>query len=343
LRLIERIWTGDKPADRLARLALAPLEGLYRSAMGFRAQLYDRGIMPVRRSPIAVVSVGNITVGGTGKTPVSAWLAARLVALDRNPAVVLRGYGDDEPLVHATINPNVPVIVSPDRRRGIEQAASGGADVAILDDAFQHRRAGRDLDLVLISADAWTRSQRVLPAGPFREPLSQIRRASAILVTQKAATVDRVAEVMSALREAAPGAPLITVRLSPAELVRADSNDTRLPAAALAERRVLAIAGVADPAAFFRQLELLGAKVTARPFADHHTFTRAEIADLAEAASGFDYVACTLKDAVKLRPMWPAGGPPLWYVSLSVEVLSGASTLDEMLARLAGSRRPEPL
>lgn len=340
MRLIERVWSGDSAADRVARVVLAPLEGLYRSALAVRRELYDRGIFRIQSSPVPVISVGNLTVGGTGKTPVSAWLAERLTLQGRSPAMVLRGYGDDEPKVHARLNPHVPVIVARDRREGIAEAASGGADVVILDDAFQHRRAARDLDLVLVSADAWTGRQRVLPAGPFREPLSELRRASAILVTRKAATAEQVAEVVRAVRAAAVDKPVITLRLLPSALVLHEQAATTQQANALGGRRVLAIAGIADTAAFFGQLELLGATVTPRPYPDHHAFTQADVAQLVNASAGFDYVVCTLKDAVKLGRMWPASGAALWYVSLSVEVESGEAALDELLLRLPWVPQP---
>src|SRR5690348_7442624 len=130
---------------------------------------------------LPTLSVGNVTVGGTGKTPVAAWIAAELIDRGARPAIVLRGYGDDEPLVHARLNPDVPVIVAPDRLEGIARAAASGADVAVLDDAFQHRRAQRTADIVLVSAERWTRTPRLLPAGPWRESLRALRRTSMIL------------------------------------------------------------------------------------------------------------------------------------------------------------------
>ena len=149
---------------RVARLALAPVEGLYRGIVAARGALYDVGVLPSREPALPSVSVGNLSVGGTGKTPVSAYVAARLREKGGLPAIVLRGYGGDEPLVHATLNPASPVVVSADRLEGVERARVLGADVAVLDDAFQHRRARRSADIVLVSAESWSEQRRLLPA-----------------------------------------------------------------------------------------------------------------------------------------------------------------------------------
>lgn len=340
MRLIERIWTGESAPDRIARLALSPLEGVYRSAIAARGELYDRGLLAVAESPIAVVSVGNITVGGTGKTPVAAWVAARVKAHGRIPAVVLRGYGDDEPIVHARLNPGVKVIVAKDRREGIARAVAAGADVAVLDDGFQHRKASRDVDLVLVSADDWTEHRRVLPAGPYREPLSALRRASAVLVTRKAATDERVADVVRAVARESERIPVVVMRLALSRLVSEKPRGSNNPLASIRSKRVLAVAAVGNPEAFFRQLEVAGANVTRMPYRDHHAFSPEDVARITSAGARHDHVICTLKDAVKLGPLWPDGQAPLWYVSLSGEVESGAATLDEMLTRLPPAHSP---
>jgi tetraacyldisaccharide 4'-kinase len=336
VRLIERIWFGDTAADRMTRAALMPLESLYRGVVTLRGELYDHGLIPAHRSPIAVVSVGNITVGGTGKTPVSAWIASRLASMGCRPAIVLRGYGGDEPLVHARLNPEVPVIVAPDRNAGIAEAARGGADVAVLDDAFQHRRTARDADIVLLSADDWHERHRVLPAGPYREPPSALKRASLIVIARKVASDDQVERVERMAQSRAPGVPIAIARLRLSDAVRQDSPRERMPVAGLAEKRVLAIAAVGNPGAFFRQLEAAGAHVTPRSFPDHHAFTPAEIDALVTESDRFDSVVCTLKDVVKAGPQWPAEATPLWYVSLHVEIERGDAALDSLLVRLQG-------
>jgi tetraacyldisaccharide 4'-kinase len=334
VRLIERVWFGDSAADQAGRVLLAPLELVYRGAVQIRSELYDSGLIRTERASIPVVSIGNVTVGGTGKTPVAAWIASRLAAVGKSPAIVLRGYGGDEPLVHARLNPAVPVIVNADRNAGIRDAAAAGADVVVLDDAFQHRRAGRDADVVLVSADDWTGRQHLLPAGPYREPLGAIRRASLVVITRKSAPSVKVTAAEEAIREAAPGLPTAVIGLSPSEIVSTGGTETRLPITALAGKSITAVAAIGNPDAFFRQLEGAGAKVTRMAFPDHHSFSPADISTILRAGERANYIVCTLKDAVKLEPQWPAGKSRLWYVSLAVNVEHGGAVIDEMLERL---------
>lgn len=336
MHLIEKIWAGDSAANRAGRGALAPLEAIYRSAMAVRDELFDRGILSVTPSSIGVVSVGNLTVGGTGKTPVSAWIARRLSEIGREPAIILRGYRDDEPIVHARLNPGIRVVVDRDRARGIAKAAVGGADAAVLDDAFQHRGAQRNLDIVLVSADDWADRQHVLPAGPYRESPDALRRASIVVITAKAVPPGRIETVGQWVNAVAPGKPIAVMRLVHSGLVCETPPGKRLPMSSISGKRVLAIAAVGNPGAFFRQIEAHGASVVQLRFPDHHAFSSEDVRRAAALARGSDFVLCTLKDAVKLAPIWPASEAPLWYVSLSVEVESGEVILDEMLRRLPG-------
>jgi tetraacyldisaccharide 4'-kinase len=336
MRLIERIWNGDSPGGVVARAALVPLEVLFRAAVAIRSELYDRGIAHVEPSAIPVISVGNLTVGGTGKTPVTAWLAGKLEAHGISPAIVLRGYGGDEPLVHQRLNPQTPVIVAPDRSQGVQQAVTIGAGVAILDDAFQHRRASRDLDLVLLSADDWTANLHLLPAGPYREPMTALSRSSAVIITRKAASDQDVQSAAATAKRYAPGKPVAVVRLELGDLVCESMTAPSLPVTALASRNILAVAAIGNSEAFFRQLESVEANVTQCAFPDHHSFTARDLAAIRAKSAGSDYVISTLKDAVKLGPVWPAEWPPLWYVSLAVKVESGEAAIDQLLMRLKG-------
>jgi tetraacyldisaccharide 4'-kinase len=287
-----------------------------------------------------VIVVGNLTVGGTGKTPVAAEVARRLHARGAHPAVVLRGYGDDEPLVHGRLNPGVVVVATPDRVAGTREARERGADVVVLDDAFQHRRAARVADVVLVSADRWAADpRRALPAGQWRESLAALRRASLAVVTRKAADDAVVRAVVDACLRAAE-VPVAVARLAPGAL-HAAAEDAVRPLAALRGARTLVVAAIGDPAAFVRQLEQLGARVTARVFADHHHFTSTEVAALVRDAAAHEMVVCTLKDAVKLAPHWPRVAPALWYVSQSVSFEAGELELDRVLRHLLDSR-PTP-
>jgi tetraacyldisaccharide 4'-kinase len=340
-RRLERVWWGTGLGARAARTALAPASMLYRVGTAIHAMLYRSGVRRACRLALPAISVGNLTVGGTGKTPVAAWIASMLLTRQAHPAIVMRGYGDDEPLVHERLNPDIPVVVSPDRVRGVERAATLGADVVVLDDAFQHRRAARNADLVLLSADRWASAPRLLPAGPWREPLSALRRASMVLITRKAASPATASAVADTIRHRFSGIAVGVAALMLQEL-RSAAGESTMPLEALAGARALAIVAIGDPSAFLRQLAATDATVRAAVFADHHSYTHAEAARLAAMMAAGEIAVCTLKDAVKLAPHWPREAPPLWYVSQSVVVEEGRDALDALLTRVLAARSVQP-
>jgi tetraacyldisaccharide 4'-kinase len=326
---VHALWEGEGVGARVARAALLPAELLFNAVTAVRSSLYASGALATRPTAVPAVSVGNLTVGGTGKTPLAAALARRLHDLGARPAIVLRGYGEDEPLVHRVLNPDVPVIVSPDRVAGTAQARQHGCDVAVLDDAFQHRRASRVADVVVISADGWHDTRRhLLPAGPWRERLSAARRASIAVIARKAASRERAEDVSQVVARVAR-VPTAIVHLDAAEL-REVGGTSMLPAASLAGRSVLAITGIGDPGAFHAQLTARGATVEPVAFRDHHRFSIDDAVALARRGATYDLVVCTLKDAVKLGALWP-GPARLWYVSQRVDVELGADALDTVL------------
>lgn len=331
---VEAIWYGMRPGDRLARAALAPAAWLYGAVVAIRNALYDHRLLAMHQSEIPVVSVGNVTVGGTGKTPLSAHLVSLLRSAGHTPAVVMRGYGDDELHVHAQLNAGVTVVTDADRVAGIHSAAAAGADVVVLDDGFQHRRARRDLDIVLVSVERWWSDLRLLPAGPLREPLSSIRRADLVVITRKVATDEEVATVRRAIAGLRDGDGDIAVaEMLPSVLVDATRGVTA-ELDVLRGVRVLAIAGIADPASFFAQLRHTSGSVTERKFSDHHAYTADEARSLAAASLGHKHVVTTQKDAVKLSMLWPANGPELWYLSQAVRLTEGSTLVAAALAKL---------
>jgi tetraacyldisaccharide 4'-kinase len=339
--LVHRIWDGTTLPARVARAALLPIEALYAAAVATRGALYDRGLLAAHGLALPAVSVGNLTVGGTGKTPLSAWIVGQLATGGARPAVVLRDYGGDEALVHAALNPGVPVITGADRVHAVEQARARGANIAVLDDAFQHRRAHRDADIVLLSADAWSLSNRLLPAGPWREPLRSLRRASLAVVTRKAVSTDVVDDVWAAVGRHAPQLPRVTALLAPAAVVDAHAGTTR-PASSLSGVDVVAVAGIAAPDAFQRQLEDLDARVRLHAFRDHHPYSADDVSMLARSAERSAIVVCTLKDAVKLAPLWPRGGPSLWYLTQQVILERGRPEMEQLLADMLRRARDIP-
>jgi len=330
---VNRVWESGGVASRFARVALMPASWAYGALVAARNSAYDRGWLRSHALALPAISIGNLTVGGTGKTPLSAFIAQLLEERGMKPAVVMRGYGGDEPLVHARLNPGIPVVVAADRVAGVAEAHRMGRNVAVLDDAFQHRRARRSADVVLLSADL-AGPVRPLPAGPWREPLTSLARASLIVVTRKSASPVRARELLAQARRFAPDVGRAIVHLSADRLVAWISGET-LDVSALRGKTVLAVAAIGDPRSFASQLAEKGAQVQLAAERDHHAWSAADAARLARRAMRVDMVVCTLKDAVKLGPVWPREAPPLWYLSQRVVVESGADQLDRILAALA--------
>lgn len=336
MSVVEQIWLGSGPGASAARLALRPLSAAFGLAVRARRALYDADILPSFEPDVPVVSVGNLTVGGTGKTPVSAYIAARLSAQART-AVALRGYGSDEVEVHARLNPSVPVVVNADRVAAVREARARGAAIVVVDDGFQHRRLRATAHIVLLSVEQMGRPRRLLPAGPWREPLDAVRRADLVLLTRKSATQELSREVARAL---APfPVPLGQVHLRPGELRRLDDDAAR-PLSSLQGARVLAVSAIGEPESFHRQLRDAGATVVPATFRDHHEFSGEEIRALATRAAAMGdaaLVVCTLKDAVKLAPRWAGPGTP-WYLSQQLVLEQGEDHLSRLLERVLDSR-----
>ncbi|AMW04889.1 tetraacyldisaccharide 4'-kinase [Gemmatimonas phototrophica] len=347
----EWVWYSGRAGASAVRTVLSPGEWVFTRIVNARNRAFDaesvggRGIL----SSLPVLSVGNLTVGGTGKTPVSSWFAARLRARGAHPALILRGYGDDEWRVHQLLVPGLPVLANRDRLQAIRHARHDGADCAVLDDAFQHRRVDRVSDVVLVSADRFTPDVRLLPCGPYREGLDALRRATCVVITAKAATEAQVRRTEEAVARAAPDVPLAVVRLVPDRIrVAPQSNPVHgvtenagwgEPLVWLRDQRVLLASAIADADAFERQVVASGVPVVRHiRFPDHYAFTPHDVAQMVEAAQGGDGVLCTLKDAVKLGPLWPRAAAPLWYLSQTLVVDRGAEVLERECDRVLAAR-----
>ena len=337
MKIAKAIWESDAAWASLTRTALSPISAMYQVATRVRNVLYDRGTLKTAAGSIPVVSVGNLAVGGSGKTPVSSWIATELTNRGAHPALVMRGYGGDEPRVHALLNPDVPVIVNADRATGVREAAARGADVAVLDDAFQHRRISRNEDIVLISADGWHEPLRVLPSGPWRELPGALARASLVMITRKAVGVDVAEGLVRRLAPMTRTGEGAVMALELGDLRHAVTGEPR-PLSDVSGRRVLVVAGIANPESLVLQLRGANADVDARTFPDHHSYRPTDITLLAHEARTFDYTICTLKDAVKLGPVWPREAPPLWYVSLRCRIESGSAVVSAMFDRVLAAR-----
>lgn len=335
--LVERLWYERSAVAAAGRVALTPLSWLFGAGVRLRNTLYDAGRLHSSAAAIPVASVGNLTVGGTGKTPFVAFLANRLKAAGGTPAIVMRGFGDDEWRTYEQLSPGVAVVVDPDRVSGVARAVADGADVAILDDAFQHRRIKRDADLVLLSADRELEAMPLLPAGPRREPFSALRRASLAVVVRKAADQSAAQTLLNRVQRAHPNLAAAVIALLP-DGVASWTSGLKTNLDALGDKRVLAVSAIGDPVAFLHQVKPLVASVEPLAFRDHHRYTADDVATVAARAGSFDMVVCTLKDAVKLGPLWPRQGTELWYVCQRLEVDWGAAEIDRMLARLLDLR-----
>jgi tetraacyldisaccharide 4'-kinase len=333
---VESVWYGRSAGNIVVRAALWPLAKAYDVAVSARSRLYDTGLLGAHAPALPTISVGNLTVGGTGKTPFAAYLAARL-AVTARPAIALRGYGSDEVEVHRRLNPGMPVVVNPDRAAAVREARHQGADIVVLDDAFQHRRIARNADVVLLSAEQLVRPRRLLPAGPWREHLPSAKRADLLVVTRKSASPVEVEQAIATLRAEVPGRPLAVVHLAPRQLVAVGGPDMTLPLDRLRGADVVAIAAIGEPGPFQRQLEEVGARVTLQAFRDHHAFSDSDIRDAAVRVPADGLAICTLKDAVKLAGRWP-GPSRLWYVSQQLVVDQGVEEIDRLLERVLEAR-----
>jgi tetraacyldisaccharide 4'-kinase len=321
--LLHRIWSGDGgPAITLASLPLVPAEAVFRSIVWARNRLYDNRLLPITSCGIEVVSVGNLRIGGTGKTPVAAWLARRFVAAGRRPAIIHGGYAADEPELHRQWSGSIPVIVGRDRVAAVRRAEEGGADVAVLDDGFQHRRLARDVDIVLVGAEAGLSNVRLLPRGPWREPTDSLSRATAVVVTRKAASREAAQAVADRIAGLVGPDRVATVAIAPAGWRNGGVEGT------VPEGRVLAVAALAEPEPFAENAIEAGAKVGGTLwFRDHHEYTVDDVQRILEAA-GSGAVVTTAKDAVKLASLLPPSR--LWVLEQKVVVESGATVLDRI-------------
>ena len=303
-----RRWMEDLPGSPL-RWLLTPAWLPYRLAVALRGAAYDQGLARSTRLGVPVISIGNLTAGGTGKTPAALAVVERLRARGRRPAILSRGYrGIDGVNEEALLAGDVPVVCDPDRIAGGKRALAAGADCLVLDDGFQHRRLHRDLDVALIDATRpWGMADgsrgAVLPLGYLREGRGALRRAGLLWITR----ADLVApERLAALRaQLSPFAPLVEERIRDADLTALDGTAAE-PVAGWRGRPVVLASGIGNPAGFEAAARLLGLEpVASHRFPDHHHYVAADAALLADAArSAGAVLVVTGKDAVKLA-MFP--------------------------------------
>ena len=352
---LSQLWYGGSPWAFLLR----PLAALYGAALRFRRGAYVYGWLRSCRVRIPVVVVGNLTVGGTGKTPLVIWLVEQLALQGLRPCVLSRGYGratehprttaaaqqdmleaqdvlhvvhsdssweqvGDEPLlIHRRTG--CVTVVGPDRVAAARAAADFGFDVLVTDDGLQHLPLARDCEIVVVDGTRGFGNGRLLPAGPLREPASRLSYADVVVVNGEA----EHPSLARALRTCA--APVLHMRLTGSHAVRVDQVGAERPLEEFRGEPVHAVAGIGHPERFFRTLRAAGLEPIEHRFADHHPFTPQELA----FADGYP-VLMTEKDAVRCRAI---SSPRLWYLPVAAQLpAADAAVLLEHVARACRAR-----
>jgi tetraacyldisaccharide 4'-kinase len=319
---LQRVWYGSAWLS----LPLWPLGWIFRLVVALRRGLYSTGILRRQRIPVPVVVVGNLTVGGTGKTPITAWLARQLMLRGHRVGVVLRGYGGrhsgaprvvtasddpvavgDEALLHARRAAHV-VVIGADRVAAARLAAEQGAEVIVCDDGLQHLRLARDYEIAVVDAVRGLGNRQLLPAGPLREPAERLERVDAVVLARRGA--GKAAPIH-------PRRPYVAEALFEPGLAVNVLSGERRPLSSFQGAPVHAVAGIGNPEAFFASLAEAGLQVAGRALPDHATLDPQAL-PFPDGTT----VLMTEKDAVKCaqyaRPGW-------WYVELDVAIDRGTA------------------
>lgn len=331
------------PHACILRGAMIPLSWVYATATALRRRALKTGLLPRRKLQVPVISVGNITTGGTGKTPFVEWLARSLKQAGHAPVILSRGYRsrptgtsgqrrNDEALLLQQNLPDIEHLADPNRFRSGSKAIANGADCIILDDGFQHIRLARDLDLVLISAVRPFGGRRTLPAGLLREPLTALRNAHALIITHAdAVPAIRREQLARELSVLSGGRPVIEASHRPLALQTPQQSEE--PLDHLSGRKVFLFCGIGSPEAFRKTVLRLGADVTAAWFYnDHHHYLPRDLNDLAHACetSGAQLALTTQKDLVKIRGQWRSE-TPLRALRIQFDIANGRETLNQLI------------
>lgn len=321
--------------------ALFVLSLLYRAIISLRQTLYQHGFLKSRTLPCRVISVGNITLGGTGKTPFVVSVAGLLSQKQLRPAVVSRGYGrqdesktlvisdgkavltdarigGDEPVLIGSRLSGIPVVVGSKRYEAAQYAIDRfNPDTVILDDGFQHLGLRRDLDIVLVDSTDPFGNGKLFPAGILREPLTALRRAQAVIITK--AESSTALEALKKRIENATKARIFTSSQRPVDLIDYHTGDVK-PLSVLRGTTVLAFSGIARPESFSALLGSLGVLLAGEcKYPDHHEYTRTDLAAVFKKASDdrVSMIVTTEKDAVRLRALKPEG---IWTLRIELTV-----------------------
>lgn len=314
---------------RLPGWVTGPMSRVYAWEADRRSRRFDRGI-GVERIDRPVISIGNLSAGGTGKSPVVRWVIGVLREAGHRPAIAMRGYKasaggmSDEQAEHAAMLPGVPIVAQPDRVAGLralfETDAGASVDCVVLDDGFQHRRLARDLDIVLVDATRPPHRDALLPAGFLREPMAALFRADAVVLTRCGLVTDQalVKSVDALVPHLRHGVPVFgsEERWDRVERFGAEGCAEQCSPEQLRGARVVLCCGVGNPDALVRSVERAGVEIVERMVLhDHAAYDRSLVARLAQMGSECDGVLTTGKDWVKIQPLWANHSqvpPPVW-------------------------------
>ena len=332
------------PAPAMIGRAVEPV---YRAVLAHRNRAFDAG-RGVERVDVPVISIGNLSVGGTGKTPMVMWVVERLRALGRSPAIAMRGYGakrdgvSDEQAEYLDRFPGIPVVAQPDRIAGLRGLDQGSFDCVVLDDGFQHRRIARDLDIVLIDATRDAFADRCLPAGWLREPVDSVARAGAVVIT-RSDLVDAalVAQMEHAVRAIAPR--MVIGRAVHAwdrlGIVDPTGAHREAPVAWMRGQRIVVACGIANPEAFAAQVARAGAAILGTvALPDHAPWSEADVARVAALASGADGIVVTEKDWVKIRGRHGAWSVPVVRPRLEMDLGASGDAIGALVEKAIQGR-----
>jgi len=326
---------------KLLRSVLAILSLFYRIAVFVRNKLYDFSILKTKKVDAAVISVGNITTGGTGKTPLVAYLSNYFTSIGTATAVLTRGYKAkkndfaDEPAMLVKAAPKAKVIVNPDRFAGAKKAISEhDTKLLIMDDGFQHRRLARDVNIVAIDATEPFGREKILPAGLLREPVDSLKRADAVIITRinqsQPEKIDQIKDRISGIN---PGIVFATAVHKPifAKLIKGK----RISLDELAEKKVYAFCGIGNPDAFFQTLaELFLNIVGTKVYNDHHNYTDTDIETICRNGryKQADMIITTQKDWVKTALLcMEKFDIPIAHLAVELEFIDGRQEIINLI------------
>jgi len=332
--------------SRLLLFVLRLISAAYKTAVGLRNFCYDKHLLRIYGAGVPVISVGNITTGGTGKTPLVIWLCRFLETRSLKCAVLTRGYRvagarfADEPVILAKSCPGAKVITNPDRVAAAGRAvAEFGVEVLVMDDGFQHRRLRRDLDIVAVDATCPFGYDRLLPAGLLREPVKALRRADAVVITRyDQATTEQVEQLQKRIEQIAPRVTIAkAVHRHPC--AKAIKGRT-LSVGELKEKVIFAFCGIGNPGAFINrlreyELNVVGSEV----YSDHHDYSGEDISGIYDEARsrGADLVLSTEKDWVKSSLLVPRDDDIIFaYLAVELEFVDRVDKIEALIDKVVG-------